>query len=70
MTHEARESNLRSVARLGTCGRIHAQETGCQSGVRSSIVPGLPTHLLQKLNASAVFKVKTWQNMRQIILSW
>ena len=31
-----------------------AQETGWQSGVRSSIMPGLPRHLVQELNISNV----------------
>ena len=34
--------------------RIHAQENRCQSGVRSSILPGLLTHLVQELNVGTV----------------
>ena len=33
---------------------IHAQETGWQSGVRSCIMPGMPTHLVQELNVGTV----------------
>ena len=33
---------------------IYAQETVLQSGVRSSILPGLPTHLVQELNVGTV----------------
>ena len=32
------------------CGRIHAQETEWQSGVRSYFIPRLPAHLVQELN--------------------
>ena len=31
-----------------------AKETGCQSGVRSCIMPGLSTHLVQELNIGTV----------------
>ena len=41
--------------RLGTCGRIHALETGQQSGAQLSIMPGLSTHLVQELNAVSVY---------------
>ena len=45
MYHEACESKLRSVnMRSGTCGSIHAQETGWQSGVQSCM-PRLPAQL-------------------------
>ena len=54
ITHIPCETKLCSVIRLETCGRIHALETGWQSGVRSCIIPGLPTHLVQELNASTV----------------
>ena len=47
-------TNKRLVVRLGICGRIHAQDTGCQSGVRSCSMPGLSAHLVQELNASTV----------------
>ena len=33
---------------------IHAQKTGCQSGVWSCIMPGQPTHLVQELNVGTV----------------
>ena len=46
----AGRSKLRSVVR--SC--IHAQETGWQSDVRSRIMPGLPTHLVQELNVCTV----------------
>ena len=55
MTNVADESKLRSVLRSGTCGRIHAHATGLQSGVRSYVVHGLPTHLVQELNAGALY---------------
>ena len=54
MTHAADVSMLRSVVRLGICGRIHAQETGWQPGMPSCIMPGLSTHLVQELNAGTV----------------
>ena len=56
MTHAADESMRRSVVRLGICGRIHIQETGWQSGMRSCIMPGLSTHLVQELNADTVLQ--------------
>ena len=33
---------------------IHTQEKGWQSGVRSCIMPRLPTHLVQELNVGIV----------------
>ena len=33
---------------------IHVHETGCQSGVRSCSMPGLPRHLVQELNVGTV----------------
>ena len=42
LTLVADESKLRSVVRSETCGRIHAQETRWQSGMRSCIMPGYP----------------------------
>ena len=51
MTHEACESQLRPVVWSVTCGRIHTQETGWQLDVLLRIMPGLPTHLVQELNA-------------------
>ena len=33
----------------------HNQETGWQSGVQSRIMPGLPAHLVQELNAGTVY---------------
>ena len=48
------ESKLRSVVWSGNCGRIHAKENAWQSGERSCIMPGLPNHLVQELNASIV----------------
>ena len=33
---------------------IHAEETEWQSRVRSCIMPGLPTHLVQELNVGTV----------------
>ena len=54
------ESELRSVARSRTCGRISAQETRLQSGVWSCILPGLPTYLVQQLSVGpVVFPGKT-----------
>ena len=53
MTHVF-ESKLRSVLRSGTY-HIHAQENGWQSGVRSCIMRGVSTHLLQEINAGTVF---------------
>ena len=53
MTHVACKSKLRSVVRSGhPC--IHAQETGCQLGVQSCIMPGLPMHFVQELNVGTV----------------
>ena len=54
MERVACESKLRSVVRSMICGRIHAQETRWQSGVRSCIMPGLPMHLMQELNVGTV----------------
>ena len=54
ITYVACESKLRSVVRSGTLDRIHAQDTGWQSGVRSCIMSRLPRHLVQKLNAGTV----------------
>ena len=34
--------------------RFHAQKTGWRSGVRSCIMSGLPTHLVQELNVGTV----------------
>ena len=34
---------------------IHAYKTGCQLGIRSCIMPGLPKHLVQELNVGTVF---------------
>ena len=59
MTNVACESNLSSVLRSGTCGRIHAQDTGWHSCVQSSIMPGLPTHLAHGLNADPVLASHT-----------
>ena len=57
MTQVACKSKLLSVVRSGACSRIHAQETGWQSGVRSCIMPRLPMHLVQELNTcTVVFK--------------
>ena len=50
MTHVACESKLRSVVR----SFIHDHETGLQSDVRSCIMLGLPTHLVQELNVVTV----------------
>ena len=55
----ANESNIRSVVRSGTCGRIHAKEAGWQSGVRSCITARLPTPLVHGLNACTVFLYHT-----------
>ena len=52
MTHEACESKIRSVVRSETFGRIQAQVTSWQSGVRSCNMPGMPAHLVQELNIS------------------
>ena len=52
--HVSGESKLRSVVRSVNCDRIHNQATGWQSGVRSCIMPGLPTHLVQELNVGTV----------------
>ena len=52
MTRVAGE--LKQRVRSGTCGRVHAQKTGLQLGVRSCIMPGLPTHLVQELNDGTV----------------
>ena len=49
ITHVSCESKLHSVVRSGTCGGIHTHENGCQ--------PGVPTRLVQELNASTVMKV-------------
>ena len=43
-----------SVVRSGICGCINAQETVLRSDVRLWVMPGLPTHLAQELNASTV----------------
>ena len=59
MTHVACEK-LRPYVRSGTCGCIHDQETSWQSGVRSCIMPGLPTHLVQELH---VFIVALWRRV-------
>ena len=54
-THVGYESEIRSVVKSGTCGHIHAQDTGLQSGVWLCILPGLPsTHSVQELNTSTV----------------
>ena len=37
-----------------SCKVIHAQTTGWQSGMRSCILPDLPTHLVQELNVGTV----------------
>ena len=37
--------------RSGTCGGIHAKETGWKLGMWLCIMPRLPKHLLQELNA-------------------
>ena len=66
MTNVADESMLRSVVRLGICGRIHAQETRCQSGVRSCILPGLSTHLVQELNAGTVHVSRLNSNTKMV----
>ena len=55
MTHIACKTNLRSVVRFETVGRIHAKDTGRKSGVLSCIMTGLPTHLVQGLNASTLY---------------
>ena len=52
MTHVACESNLRSVVRCHP--RIHAQETVRQSSVRSCIMPGLTTLVVQESNVGTV----------------
>ena len=54
MTNVASESNLCSVLMAGTCGGLHAQKTGWQSGMHSSSMHGLPMHLMQALNAGTV----------------
>ena len=59
MTNVVCESKLRSVVMSGTCGRIHAQETVWQSGVRSNILPRLPTHLVQELEVGTLKSVWT-----------
>ena len=46
--HVDYESMLNSFVRSGTCGHIHAQETGWQSGMLSCSVAGLSTYLMQK----------------------
>ena len=53
-THVIFESKLCSVVRLSIYPYIHAQETEWQSGMRSSIMPGLPTPLVQKLNVDTL----------------
>ena len=50
MTNVACESKSRSVVRLS----MPMQETGWQSCVRSCIMPGLPTHLVQESNDGTV----------------
>ena len=55
----AYESNPRLVVRSETCGRIHSQETGWRSGVRSCIMPGLLTHLVQELNIDTVSRISS-----------
>ena len=51
---------------------IFAQETGWQSGMRSCIMPGLPTHLMQELNGSTVHALLAvshlWQGLAS--LNW
>ena len=37
-----------------TCGRIHAQKNGLQTGVWSSIMPSLAACLVLELNAGTV----------------
>ena len=41
----------------GKRNRIHAQETGRKSGVRSCIMSGLTTHLVQELNNGTVRQI-------------
>ena len=48
MAHEACESNLRSTV------RSNARKIVWQSGLRSCILPGLPTYLGQELNVGTV----------------
>ena len=38
---------------------IRGQETGWQSGVRSCIMPGLPTRKVQELNVGTVLALRT-----------
>ena len=57
---------------------IHAQETGWQSGARSCIMPGLPTHLVQELNVGTVYAAPTCccvtgdasQKCKELLLEW
>ena len=42
---------IQSYVQLLAHSCINTQETVCQMGVRSFIIPGLPTHLVQELKA-------------------
>ena len=53
MINAAGQPKLHLGVRIGTCGPIHAQD-GWRSGVRSCIMPGLPTHIVHELNAGTV----------------
>ena len=50
MNHVAWESELHSIGHSYS----YAQETKWQSGLRSCIMPPLPTHLVQELNVGTV----------------
>ena len=50
---------------------LNAQETVLQSGMRSSILPRLPTHLVQELNVGTVFSsFALWRAARDSYLGY